>query len=583
VHNVVDDIRDNDSNVKNSNGNDNNADDNDNNDDSNNNNNNSGSNDNSNDNNEINDNNTCTYNTNKKMDCSNLVISHNRNWFNGFSIHEVWLFLRRELDDIRAELWHMRPDINPNPNPNICLSNNSDNKSDPKPDLSPNPDISPNPNLNSNSKLEPKPTPKNVNKINDKIIPLSPLNPNSYRNSNSNSNRFNFNNNDIPKMGVTEWYHHCNVLLKVNSALSCTELVEILASRVFMMGMCRDLMDYRENPNTNPNSNSNFNAYCKTNSNSNNNPNPNQKIDNSNENGGVTKVDDSKSDNPNPNPNDIDYDDHNITDNVKSKNKRETNEENEFNILSLSTLKFIELNTPNPNSNPNTNLSWAVSLCPRYKSNITLEDYKLFKLLSSTMIVNPNSNPDSNLDSNLCKELLSIYHKGSQKDTISINPYGINNIKKTGGDGVKQVENEINGGVIKNSSDDISESRERDGLKEAEPQKEVSLISVLKYTCTEILLVLNEIIDSDEFLSHFCSSIALEKESERDKDKGDGVGDRKDRKVTSAIDDNLGISRGDNNGNDEKQLQTLSHMTIKIRFEINNLIKYTKFLSDYRT
>jgi hypothetical protein len=38
-----------------------------------------------------------------------LVVSLNRNWYNGFSVHEVWLFIVRELTAVRKELWHMRP------------------------------------------------------------------------------------------------------------------------------------------------------------------------------------------------------------------------------------------------------------------------------------------------------------------------------------------------------------------------------------------------------------------------------------------------------------------------------------------
>ena len=39
---------------------------------------------------------------------ASLVISLNRNWFNGFNLNEVWLFLVRELTAVRRELWHLR-------------------------------------------------------------------------------------------------------------------------------------------------------------------------------------------------------------------------------------------------------------------------------------------------------------------------------------------------------------------------------------------------------------------------------------------------------------------------------------------
>ena len=45
----------------------------------------------------------------EKNPLKNMTVSLNRNWFNGFSVREVWLFLTRDFAAARKELEHIKP------------------------------------------------------------------------------------------------------------------------------------------------------------------------------------------------------------------------------------------------------------------------------------------------------------------------------------------------------------------------------------------------------------------------------------------------------------------------------------------
>ena len=119
-----------------------------------------------------------------------LIISLNRNWYNGFNVREVWLFLIRELTNVRAELWHLHPDSVVSTPPTAIDTIFSTSRS------------------------------KNENKTDVK----SSLSMNKNRGEEL-----------LLCMNRDEWYLHCDTILKANAATNVCEFVELLSARVLMM------------------------------------------------------------------------------------------------------------------------------------------------------------------------------------------------------------------------------------------------------------------------------------------------------------------------------------------------------------
>ena len=121
-----------------------------------------------------------------------LTVSLNRNWFNGFSVREVWLFLSRELGAVRGEISHMAPEVHIH------------------------------------------------------LVPVTATNETecdgSGTNTKNNGPRVKHSalfSDYTPRMGVMEWNRHAEVLLKANSALGAIEFLEVISARVLMMGACK--------------------------------------------------------------------------------------------------------------------------------------------------------------------------------------------------------------------------------------------------------------------------------------------------------------------------------------------------------
>lgn len=177
-------------------------------------------------------------------------------------------------------------------------------------------------------------------------------------------------NKDVPKMGVIEWHKHSDVLLKANAALSMVEYIELISSRVLMMGMCKDILDYVRSNDDHKNDSE---RYCEEY------PYPIN----------TEKLSDK-----------LNYENENHGENLKLI-------QHKINIQNILEIM------PNPSFS---------ELCPRYTRDlVTLEDIALFKLQSKTLI------PSSQLhDEKVANEdRISTYHYSSQREINFQNPYSI--------------------------------------------------------------------------------------------------------------------------------------------------------------
>jgi hypothetical protein len=177
-------------------------------------------------------------------------------------------------------------------------------------------------------------------------------------------------NEDVPKMGVIEWHKHSDVLLKANAALSMVEYVELISSRVLMMGMCKDILDHVRKNNEIENDSEN---YCQEYS---------CPID--------TEIENEK----------LNHENENFKENLELI-------QHQINIHNI--LKII----PNPSFS---------ELCPRYTRDlVTLEDVALFELQSKTLIPSTQLNDEKIVSENR----ISTYHYNSQRDINFENPHSI--------------------------------------------------------------------------------------------------------------------------------------------------------------
>ena len=218
-----------------------------------------------------------------------LTVSLNRNWFNGFSLYEVWLFLCRELDAVREELWYLKPswrksDIFMTSLDEISSSYNS--ASDECHQVGDHLQI----NRDDCDKISLGAT--DIDGMN--TVTYSPdmiscaststiniINKNSTYSFESNHNNKPLNNNrtnnsgsmkfgrekdttassvksgkngcigtamccgELPPMGIVEWHKHSEVLLRANSAINLKEFLELIAARVLMMDTCKNILRER--------------------------------------------------------------------------------------------------------------------------------------------------------------------------------------------------------------------------------------------------------------------------------------------------------------------------------------------------
>ena len=112
---------------------------------------------------------------------SALTVSINRNWFNGFNVMQVWLFLKSELDSVSNELLHLL-----------------------------------NPEIDTQSLQTTLRTTRHA------ATPTSVF-------SGASETTF---------MDRKEWLLHCDCILRANSALGLGDFVELLAARACMMLSC---------------------------------------------------------------------------------------------------------------------------------------------------------------------------------------------------------------------------------------------------------------------------------------------------------------------------------------------------------
>ena len=121
-----------------------------------------------------------------------LTVSLNRNWFNGFSVREVWLFLSREFAAVRVELQHIKPIMPAWTLEGVstsCRDGGSDSDS-----------------------------------VRERV----------------GRNMFgSFYSDYIPPMEYTEWHQEVDKIIHANAALNMKEFVELISARVMMMETCR--------------------------------------------------------------------------------------------------------------------------------------------------------------------------------------------------------------------------------------------------------------------------------------------------------------------------------------------------------
>jgi hypothetical protein len=135
---------------------------------------------------------------NGRSGLENLTVSLNRNWFNGFSVREVWLFLTREFTAVRVELQHMKPIM-----PAWTLEG----------------------------------------------VSISCRDGDSVSVSVSESERAgrnmfgSFYSDHTPPMEYMEWHKEVDNIIHANAALNMKEFVELISARVMMMETCRRFID----------------------------------------------------------------------------------------------------------------------------------------------------------------------------------------------------------------------------------------------------------------------------------------------------------------------------------------------------
>lgn len=106
-----------------------------------------------------------------------LTISLNRNWFNAYSLHEVWNFVLRELNAVRRELSHLREFTNRGPVTKSAVSG-----------------VGSNALFSSSGRSE-----------------------------------------STPLMAVADWHQQCERILKANASMNVLQLLEMIAGRVLLM------------------------------------------------------------------------------------------------------------------------------------------------------------------------------------------------------------------------------------------------------------------------------------------------------------------------------------------------------------
>ena len=217
-----------------------------------------------------------------------LTVSINRNWFNGLSVREVWLFLCRELDAVRQELWYLKPSWNDN---DICLSTftngcsrSDDCRSDEQNENfdciqeNTNEENRITENYNHNNEHRDKTvtrevdhcpsilgngtnSTKNIISGNGNITRIKKGEEQYINDESANSKvkdhykrKFPMSSltscfsgtsvscDELPPMGILEWHKHSEVLLRANAAISFKEFIELIAARVLMMDTCKNIL-----------------------------------------------------------------------------------------------------------------------------------------------------------------------------------------------------------------------------------------------------------------------------------------------------------------------------------------------------
>ena len=131
---------------------------------------------------------------NGRSGLENLTVSLNRNWFNGFSVREVWLFLTREFTAVRAELKHIKP-------------------------------------------IMPAWTLEGVS------IPCRDGDSVSVSERAGRNMFGSFYSDYTPPMEYTEWHKEVDNIIHANAALNMKEFVELISARVMMMETCRRFIE----------------------------------------------------------------------------------------------------------------------------------------------------------------------------------------------------------------------------------------------------------------------------------------------------------------------------------------------------
>ena len=158
---------------------------------------------------------------NGRSGLENLTVSLNRNWFNGFSVREVWLFLTREFTAVRAELQHIKPIMPAWTQEGVsisCRDGGSDSVSV------------------SESVRE-----RERERVGREMFGS-------------------FYSDYTPPMEYTEWHKEVDNIIHANAALNMKEFVELISARVMMMETCRRLIDEEDSLPSSSHSDSNLDA-----------------------------------------------------------------------------------------------------------------------------------------------------------------------------------------------------------------------------------------------------------------------------------------------------------------------------------
>jgi Cupin-like domain len=150
---------------------------------------------------------------NGRSGLENSTVSLNRNWFNGFSVREVWLFLTREFTAVRAELQHMKPIMPAWTLEGVSIScRDGDSVS----------------------------------------VSVS---------ERAGRNKFgSFYSDYTPPMEFTEWHKEVDNIIHANAALNMKEFVELVSARVIMMETCNRFIDEEDSLPSSSHSDSNLDA-----------------------------------------------------------------------------------------------------------------------------------------------------------------------------------------------------------------------------------------------------------------------------------------------------------------------------------